>query len=84
MHNGKVVSAYKTLKSFEEMLPENFIRIHQSYILNSRYVSRINYGRSILTLKNNKDREIPFSKKYKERIDGLKQQLSKSAVGVLD
>lgn len=84
MHNGKVVSAYKTLKSFEEMLPENFIRIHQSYILNSRYVSRINYGKSILTLKNNKDREIPFSKKYKERIDGLKQQLSKSAVGVLD
>ena len=79
--NGNVVSAFKTLKSFEEQLPENFIRIHQSYILNSRYVSRINYGKSLCTLRNPKEQEIPFSKKYKQRIDQLKEKLSKKAVG---
>nr|WP_313809670.1 LytTR family DNA-binding domain-containing protein [Allomuricauda sp.] len=84
MKNGEVVSAFKTLKSFEEQLPESFIRIHQSYILNSRYVSRINYGKSICTLKNLKQREIPFSKKYKTRIDSLKEMLSKTAVGTLN
>ncbi|MEM9076606.1 MAG: LytTR family DNA-binding domain-containing protein [Bacteroidota bacterium] len=79
--NGNVVSAFKTLKSFEEKLPENFIRIHQSYILNSRYVSRINYGKNLCTLRNPKEQEIPFSKKYRERIDQLKEKLSKKAVG---
>lgn len=79
--NGNVVSAFKTLKSFEEQLPEQFIRIHQSYILNSRYVSRINYGKNLCTLRNPQAQEIPFSKKYKQRIDHLKEKLSKKAVG---
>ncbi|MEM9363328.1 MAG: LytTR family DNA-binding domain-containing protein [Bacteroidota bacterium] len=79
--NGNVVSAFKTLKSFEEKLPEQFIRIHQSYILNSRYVSRINYGKNLCTLRNPQEQEIPFSKKYRERIDQLKEKLSKKAVG---
>ena len=81
LSNGNVVSAFKTLKSFEEQLPENFIRIHQSYILNSRYVSRINYGKNLCTLRNPKEQEIPFSKKYRERIDQLKETLSKKSVG---
>src|SRR5690606_32301937 len=50
MRDGNVITAFKTLKSFEEQLPKGFIRIHQSYILNSRYVSRINYGKSVCTL----------------------------------
>jgi len=77
--DGDKVSAYKTLKSFEEALPNNFIRIHQSYILNSQYVSRINYGKGICTLKNN-SREIPFSKSYKTRIDELQKALSNNAI----
>lgn len=76
---GHKVSAYKTLKSFEEALPKHFIRIHQSYILNSQYVSRINYGKSICTLKNI-PREIPFSKSYKTRIDELQALLSNNAI----
>ncbi|NNC34135.1 MAG: DNA-binding response regulator [Croceitalea sp.] len=79
MRDGDKISALKTLKSFELTLPKNFIRIHQSYILNSRYVSRINYGKSTCTLKNTAD-HLPFSKTYKERIDELKQLLSKNAI----
>ncbi len=81
MANGDVVSAFRTLKSFEQQLPENFIRIHQSYILNSKYVSRINYGRSRCTLRKPQEQEIPFSKTYKERVDLLKENLSKKAIG---
>lgn len=77
--DGDKVSAYKTLKFFEEALPKNFIRIHQSYILNSEYVSRINYGKCICTLRNN-SREIPFSKSYKTRIDELQKLLSNNAI----
>lgn len=80
MRDGSVISAFKTLKSFEETLPTNFIRIHQSYILNSRYVSRINYGKSICTLNHGQEEDLPFSKTYKDKIDALKEMLSKTAV----
>ncbi|RIV41997.1 MULTISPECIES: LytR/AlgR family response regulator transcription factor [Flagellimonas] len=84
MRDGNVISAFKTLKSFEDKLPEGFIRIHQSYILNSRYVSRINYGKSICTLSHDREEELPFSKTYKDKIDTLKEMLSKTAVKALN
>ena len=79
MKDGSVISAFKTLKSFEKRLPKDFIRVHQSYILNSRYVSRINYGKSICSLKYGEEEELPFSKTYKDKIDSLKEMLSKTA-----
>lgn len=84
MKDGNVISAFKTLKSFEDKLPKGFIRIHQSYILNSRYVSRINYGKSICTLSHAHEEELPFSKTYKDRIDLLKEMLSKNTVKALN
>ena len=84
MYNGKNITAFKTLKSFEDILPENFVRIHQSYILNSNYISRINYGKGLCTLYYGKEEEIPFSKSYKSKIDLLKETLSKTAVGALN
>lgn len=83
MKDGSTVSAYKTLKSFEDKLPDNFIRVHQSYILNINYVSRINYGKSICALKTGK-LQLPFSKTYKENIDGLKKVLSKNTISTLN
>ena len=77
MKDGTTISAFKTLKSFENKLPENFVRVHQSYILNVNSVSRINYGKSICALKAGK-MQLPFSKTYKENIDGLKKVLSKN------
>lgn len=77
MKDGSVISAYKTLKTFETQLPENFIRVHQSYILNTHYVSRINYGKSVCSINPGKT-QLPFSKTYRENIDGLKKTLSKN------
>lgn len=84
MCNGQVITAFKTLKFFETILPQSFVRIHQSYILNSRYVSRINYGKGLCTLCNGQEEELPFSKTYKPRIDALKETLSKTAIGTLN
>ena len=79
LKDGSKVSAYKTLKTFELKLPDNFIRVHQSYILNSSYVSRINYGKNICALKKT-NLILPFSKSYIKNIDVLKQKMTKIAI----
>lgn len=83
MKDGRVISAFKTLKTFEKQLPENFVRVHQSYILNINYVSRINYGKSICALKTD-NTQLPFSKSYRANIDGLKKNLSKNTISTLN
>ena len=83
MKDGTVNNAFKTLKTYENRLPKNFIRIHQSYIVNTNYVSRINYGKSICALKISK-KQLPFSRSYRENIDGLKQLLSKNTISSLN
>ncbi len=79
MSDGSKISAYKTLKTFETKLPDNFIRVHQSYILNSNYISRINYGKNLCDLKKS-DTQLPFSKSYKENIDLLNKIIGKNAI----
>lgn len=83
MKDGSTISAFKTLKTFENKLPANFVRVHQSYILNVNYVSRINYGKSICALKTGK-MQLPFSKTYKDNIDSLKKVLSKNTITTLN
>ncbi|SHJ52390.1 DNA-binding response regulator, LytR/AlgR family [Arenibacter nanhaiticus] len=83
MVDGSIISAYKTLKTFENNLPENFIRIHQSFIINISYISRINYGKGICTLKHNKH-QLPFSKTYRNNIEFLKKTLSKNTISTLN
>tara|TARA_R110002167_G_scaffold91083_13_gene245010 strand:+ start:581 stop:1312 length:732 start_codon:yes stop_codon:yes gene_type:complete len=83
MSDGSIINAYKTLKSFEQQLPKNFVRIHQSYILNTNFVARINYGKAICSLKGRKQ-TLPFSKSYRENIDGLKKVLSKNTISSLN
>lgn len=79
MKDGRRISAFKTLKSFENQLPENFVRIHQSYILNSDYISRIHFGRSRCFLKFAQT-ELPFSRGYKSNVDTLKDVLTQRAL----
>ena len=79
MNDGSINNAYKTLKTFENQLPPNFVRIHQSYIVNTDYVSRINYGKSICALKLTKA-PLPFSKSYRLNVDELKRILSKNTI----
>jgi DNA-binding LytR/AlgR family response regulator len=83
MNDGTKVSAFKTLKTFEDKLPKNFVRIHQSYILNINYISRINYGKSVCALKSSRE-QLPFSKTYRENVDGLKKILSKNTISTLN
>lgn len=68
MSDGTKISAYKTLKTFENSLPKNFLRIHKSYIININCISRIHYGQSICSLSNNQHK-LPFTKTFIENID---------------
>ena len=83
MKDGTIINAYKTLKTFENTLPKNFMRIHQSYIVNTTYVSRINFGKSICALKAVNE-NIPFSKTYRKNMDNLKNILSKNTLSSLN
>lgn len=75
MHDGRVISAFKTLKTFEILLPKEFLRIHKSYIINKDFVSRIQFGKSTCTIKNN-SYDIPFTKTYIENIELMNNTLS--------
>ncbi len=79
MKDGTITNAYKTLKTYEGQLPKNFVRIHQSYIVNTDYISGISYGKSLCTL-NLRKLQLPFSKSYRSNVDGLKNVLSKNTI----
>jgi DNA-binding LytR/AlgR family response regulator len=69
LNNGEMITAFKTLKHFETVLPESqFLRIHNSYIINVNQVSRIHTGNTVCYIKNSTTK-LPFSKSYKENVD---------------
>lgn len=70
LQNGKVISGFKTMKFYESQLPFYFFRIHNSYIVNIRFVSRINLGKYDCYLQEN-DHKLPFSRSYKGNIDTI-------------
>lgn len=78
MEDGKIISAYKTLKVFENSLPENFYRIHKSYIININCISRINFGKSTCFVKN--QHKIPFTKTFIDNILEINSILSSNAL----
>lgn len=75
LQNGKKLTAYKTLKHYEANLPFFFFRIHNSFIVNSNYISRINTGKSLCYL-NNSDVSISFSKTFKDNIDAIIRKIA--------
>lgn len=68
LNSGEMITAFKTLKHFEIILQHPFIRIHNSYIVNQNYISRIHNGNSVCYIKNS-SKKIPFSKTYKSNVD---------------
>ncbi|NDP27706.1 MAG: DNA-binding response regulator [Flavobacterium sp.] len=70
LKNGEMVTAFKTLKHFEGVLSPPFARIHNSYIVNRNYISRIHTGNAVCYIKNTTTK-IPFSKSYKENVDTI-------------
>ncbi len=75
MSDGTVINAFKTLKTYEKILSSNFLRIHKSYIINKNHVSRIQFGKSICSIKKNKF-DIPFTKTYLENVEFMKNSLT--------
>lgn len=72
-------SVYKTLKFFENALPENFLRIHNSYIVNRNHISRINFGKNKCYLDKNKI-TLPFSKSYRHKLQPLQELLLEKTI----
>lgn len=70
LNNGEMITAFKTLKHFEGVLSSPFVRIHNSYIVNIDYVSRIHTGNAVCYIKNTTTK-LPFSKSYKENVDAM-------------
>lgn len=68
LNNGEMITAFKTLKHFEGVLSYPFVRIHNSYIVNSNRISRIHTGNSVCYIKNTAIK-LPFSKSYKTNMD---------------
>lgn len=69
LKDGEMVTAFKTLKAFESVLPPTqFLRIHNSYILNVSQVARIHTGNNVCYIKNSTIK-LPFSKSYKENVE---------------
>lgn len=79
MSNGNKVEAFKTLKHFQNLLPDHFVRIHNSYIINTKHVSRIHFGKSRCAIKNTNDL-IPFSKSYKMNVEEIKDTLAQKSL----
>jgi DNA-binding LytR/AlgR family response regulator len=72
--DGSKVSAFKTLKHFESIMPNYFTRIHNSYIINTKHVTRINFGKNRFAMQNSVN-TIPFSKSYKDIVESIKTKL---------
>ncbi|CAM3680460.1 Two-component system response regulatory protein, LytTR family [Flavobacterium saliperosum S13] len=70
LKNGKIISGFKTMKFFENQLPFYFFRIHNSYVVNIHFVSRINVGKANCYLLDN-TYSLPFSRTYKNNIDTI-------------
>lgn len=70
LNTGEMITAFKTLKHFEGVLTYPFVRIHNSYIVNTDFVSRIHTGNAVCHIKNTTTK-LPFSKSYKENIDAI-------------
>lgn len=64
LKNGQKIMVAKTLKEFDNMLTEaDFIRTHQSHLINKKYVQTFNKSKSTIVLENGT--EIPVSSRKK-------------------
>lgn len=70
LQSGKVISGFKTMKYFEGQLPFYFFRVHNSYIVNIKFVTRINLGKFDCFLFDNMYK-ISFSRTYRDNIDAI-------------
>lgn len=59
----------KTLKEIEKILPNPFVRIHKSYIVNTKFVLMLNTTQKIIKLNSNGETiEIPIGESHLEKV----------------
>jgi len=75
LKDGTVINGFETLKHTHLQLPHNFQRIHRSYVINSYYIKRIDYGKKEIML-HYFEKAIQFSKTYIDRIETVKRILA--------
>ncbi|WP_130806342.1 LytR/AlgR family response regulator transcription factor [Senegalia massiliensis] len=61
-----------TLNKLSQELNDNFMRVHRSYIINKKYITKIDRTKWVLHLKNI-TRYMPVSRKYKNQLMELLQ-----------
>lgn len=61
--DGQKTILRTTLSQLAEQLPEQFIRIHKSYIVNRKYITRINHLRAMI-----EDKALPVGRAYYQKI----------------
>jgi DNA-binding LytR/AlgR family response regulator len=74
LKDGTVVTSFNTLKNFEIELPNIFIRIHKSYIINMNFITKIHFSKFNCSIKHTNEL-IPFSKSFKSRMYDIKDVL---------
>jgi len=73
LQNNKKILVSKTLKNFEEkLLPYNFLRIHQSHLINLAHMKEIDHGDNFALMADGSKVEISKRKK-KEFMDSLEK-----------
>ena len=65
--NGKSILVSKTMKVIEQQLTDDFLRVHNSYIVNTKYIEKfIKTDGGYLVMKN--QQQIPISKRRKQEV----------------
>jgi DNA-binding LytR/AlgR family response regulator len=63
--DNKIFLIRSTLNDFEKMLPDNFIKVHQAYAINLKFLDSINLDEGILKVGR---ANVPFSRNHKKAI----------------
>lgn len=71
-YSDYVILISKTLKIIENSLPNNFIRVHKSFIINKSYIKELKIGRKLIIIQNaNCKIEIPIGRTYLDKVRNL-------------
>lgn len=65
----RIEFTYYSLKKIQELLSEDFVQIHKSYIVNKSHIKTIDFRQSTIYLSN--QTLIPIGKKYKQNLEGV-------------
>lgn len=72
LKNGHVITGYNSLKQYEDELPSQFVRIHKSYMVNIRHITKIHFSKFQCSL-NHSSKSIPFSKSLRSTLNLIKE-----------